>query len=170
MTWKPRRLTRDQLEERRQLGGRLLQGGKLSQAEIAHRLGVSRTAISDWATQLAEGGLAQLRSRKSEGRPPKLTRAQQQELLQQLKRGARGAGFVTEQWTGRRIQKVIEVAFGVRYHPNYLGRLLARLDWSPQVPLPQAVERDEDLIRAWLKKDWPRIKKGAANRRRNRVF
>ena len=158
------------MEERRLLGGRWLQAGKLSQAEIARRLGVSRTTVSEWAKQLAKGDLRQLRRRKSRGRPPKLTTAQQQSLLQQLKHGAGAAGFATERWTLRRIQKVIEREYEITYHRNHLGRLLARLGWSPQVPLPQAVERDADLVLAWLKKDWPRIKKGPTNRRRNRVF
>jgi putative transposase len=170
MAWKPKHLTREQLEERRLLGGRWLQAGKLSQAEIARRLGVSRTTVSDWAKQLVKGDLRQLQRRKSSGRPPKLTTVQAQRLLQQLKHGARAAGFATERWTLPRIQKVIEREYHLSYHPNYLGRLLARLGWSPQVPLPQAVERDEDWIVAWLEQDWPRIKKGAANRRRNRVF
>ena len=170
MSWNPKRLTREQMEERRLLGGRWLQAGKLSQAEIARRLGVSRTAVSDWAGQLAKGGLKQLRRRKSKGRPSKLAPAQQQRLLRQLKRGARAAGFTTERWTLRRIQKVIEREHEITYHRNHLGRLLARLGWSPQVPLPQAVERDANLVAAWLKKDWPRIKKGTANRRRNRVL
>ena len=41
MTWKPSYLTREQLEERRLAGGRLLKAGKLSQAEIARQVGVS---------------------------------------------------------------------------------------------------------------------------------
>lgn len=170
MIWKPSLLTRKQMEERRLTGGRLLQNGKLSQAEIARRIGVSRVTVTDWAKELAEDGWAGLYQRKSSGRPPKLTKTQQAKLLCCLKRGASSADFPTERWTLPRIRQMIKRKFGVIYHPNYLGRLMARLDWSPQVPLPQARERDEDLIEAWLKKDWPRIKKSATNRRRNRVF
>ena len=170
MTWKPSTLTREQMEERRLAGGRLLKVGKLSQAEIARQLGVSRATVSDWAARLTAGGMRQLRRRCAPGRTSKLSREQQQVLKRHLKRGARAAGFATERWTLHRMQCLIEREFGVTYHPNYLNRFLSKLDWSPQVPLPQAIERDEDLIRAWLKKDWPRIKKGAANRRRNRVF
>jgi transposase len=65
----------------------------------------------------------------------------------------------------RRIARVIEQAFGVHYHVNSLHRLLDGLGWSLQQPLPRATERDEALIRAWLTKDWPRIKKSAALRR-----
>jgi putative transposase len=158
------------MEERRLAGGHLLKAGKLSQAEIARHLGVSRATVSDWAARLTAGGLRQLRRRSAPGRASKLTHEQQQVLKRHLKRGARASGFPTERWTLQRAQQLIEREFGVTYHPNYLNRFLRKLDWSPQVPLPQAVERDEDLIRAWLDHDWPRIKKGATNRRRNRVF
>jgi transposase len=64
---------------------------------------------------------------------------------------------------------VIEREFGVSYHQNYISRLLHDLGWSVQKPEQRAIERDEDLIRAWLSRDWPRIKKSAAARRRDRV-
>ncbi len=40
--------------------------------------------------------------------------------------------------------------------------MLDDLGWSVQKPDPRAIERDEDLIPAWLSWDWPRIRKGAA--------
>jgi putative transposase len=151
-------------------GARLLKAGHLSQATIARELGVSRATVSDWAKQRAAGGLRQLRRRPRLGRPAKLTRAQQRELLRSLKRGALAAGFETDRWTGPRIQNLIGQKFEVTYHSRYLPRLLHKLNWSQQLPLARAVERDEELIQAWLKHDWPRIKKGASQRRKNRVF
>lgn len=170
MLFQPTHLTRTQLEERRRLGAHLLRRNKLSQAEIARRLGVSRSAVSQWSSQLTQGGLRQLRHRTSDGRPAKLSSNQKKGLLRLLKCGARQAGFPTERWTLQRIQIVIARNFQVRYHPNYLSRLLKPLGWSPQVPLPRAKERDEAMIRGWLAHDWPRIKKNAASQRRNRVF
>jgi len=164
MIWQPLLLTRQQKEERRVAGGRLLQAGHLSQAEIARRLGVSRATVNTWAKQLAAGGLRQLRQRQSAGRPSKLTPAQRRTLVRHLKRGALAAGFPTARWTLARVQRLIEREFRVTYHPKYLNRLLRQLGWTPQVPLPRARERDEALIRAWLTQDWPRIKKGAATR------
>jgi len=35
-------------------GGRLISEGNLSQAEIARRLGVSRSAVSQWARQIKQ--------------------------------------------------------------------------------------------------------------------
>lgn len=170
MEWIPDHLTPKQMEERRREGGRLLRAGKLSQAEIARRLGVSRAAVSQWARRLADGGMRALQRRKPPGRPPRLSGEQQRVLRGLLQRGATATGFPTERWTMGRVGQVIEREFGVNYHPHYLNRLLRRLDWSWQQPLPRARERDEDLIRAWLAHDWPRIKKSAAAQRRHRVF
>ena len=158
------------MEERRKEGGRLLQAGKLSQAEIARRLGVSRATVSDWAQQVSAGGLRALRRRVSAGRPSRLTNQQKKRLVQILKQGARAAGFPTERWTMGRVQQMIRREFDVVYHAHYMNRLLERLDWSLQQPLPSAQEQDEELLRAWLKHDWPRIKKSAATQRKNSVF
>ena len=160
MIWKPKRLTRQQMEERRLAGGRLLRKHRLTRSQIARRLGVSRAAVSQWAKRLRSGGLRRLRARKSTGRPSKLTRQQQRMLLRKLKRGARAAGFRTERWTLWRIGRLIEREFGIAYHPNYLNRLLNKLDWSTQVPQACATERDDKAVEAWLQHDWPRIKKG----------
>jgi transposase len=170
MGWAPEYLTRDQMEQRRRTGARLLKAGRLSQADIARQLGVSRTTVSEWSKQLASGGLRALRRRKPEGRPSRLSPADKQTLVRSLKRGAVAAGFATERWTSGRIRQLIERKFSVRYHVKYLPRLLSRLGWSLQQPLPRAAERDEELIRAWLAHDWPRIKKGAATRRKHSVF
>lgn len=169
MAFQPTHLTRQQMEERRRLGAQMLRQNKLTRAEIARQLGVSRSAVSQWAHQLEVGGIRQLRQRTSSGRPAKLSQTQQQALLRLLKRGARRAGFPTERWTLQRIQTLIVREFQVTYSVTYLARLLKQLGWSPQVPLPRAKERDEALIRAWLSHDWPRIKKSAAIGRRNRV-
>jgi len=60
--------------------------------------------------------------------------------------------------------------FDIDYHPNSLGPVLDQMGYSVQKPLPRAAERDEELVKAWLAKDWPRIKKVAAARRNRRVL
>ena len=170
MTWKPSCLTREQLEERRLEGGRLLKAGKLSQAEIARQLGVSRATISDWAKKVEAEGMRGLRKRTAKGGSSKLTKEQKQRLKRLLDRGAVSNGFSTDRWTLERVRQLIQRAFKVSYHRNYLNRLLRQLGFSPQKPLPQAVEQEKALVEAWLQQDWPRIKKVAKNWRRNRVL
>jgi transposase len=169
MTWQPKKLTREQLAERRAEAIRLLEVGEMKQVEIARYLGVTEAAVSKWKRQLAEEGSQALQMRKATGRPPKLDEAGRQALVKKLEEGAVAAGFPTEQWTQSRVKQVIEREFGVVYHQNYISRLLDDLGWSVQKPDSRAMERDEDLIRAWLSRDWPRIKKGAAARRRDRL-
>jgi transposase len=141
----------------------------MSQVAIARHLGVSEAAVSQWKKKLAQDGPEGLQSRKATGRPPKMDQEAKQALVDKLEEGAIAAGFPTEQWTQARVKKVIEREFGVQYHQNYISRLLHELGWSVQKPDPRAIERDEELIQAWLSQDWPRIKKSAAARRRNRV-
>lgn len=162
--WRPRRLTPEQLEERRLEAARLLRTGRLSQAQIARRLGVSRMAVSYWAKQLTDSpeGLAALRRRSKPGRPSRLTDQQWQDLLGVLAQGAMRSGFTTERWTLPRIRTVIERRFGVTYHVDHLSVRLRDLGWTAQIPAIRARERDEELIQAWLDRDWPRIKKRLA--------
>jgi putative transposase len=170
MTWTPKQLTRTQLEERRREGAQLIRRGSLSYSAIARRLGVSRAAVSQWAARLDSGGLRALRNRAITGRPARLRAQDSKQLRRLLRRGAASAGFPTEQWTLSRIRRLIEREFGVSYHPCYLSRWLRSHGWSVQRPVPRAAERDEQLIRAWLAQDWPRIKKSAAALRRHHLL
>lgn len=157
------------MAERRLEGIRLMQSGEMTQAEISRHLGVSEAAVSSWKKRLAAGGPEGLQMRKATGRPPKLDTQARETLVKKLEEGAMASGFPTAQWTQARVKELIEREFGVRYHQNYISRLLNDLGWSVQKPDPRAIERDEELIQIWLSKDWPRIKKSAAARRRDRI-
>jgi transposase len=110
-------------------------------------------------------GLRALRRHKSGGRPARMTRTEKQTLVHTLKRRALVAGFPSDRWTTGRVRQLIDREFGLRYHVKCIPRLLAALGWRLQLPLPRAAERDEELIRAWLAWDLPRIKRSAAPRR-----
>ena len=158
------------MEERRQEGGRLLKAGKLSQAEIARQLGVSRATVSDWAKVVESQGIKGLKSKKARGVEAKLSQEQKQRLKKIIEQGALRHGFPTDRWTLERMRQVIQEKFEISYHPKYLSRLLKQLGFSPQKPMPQAIEQEKELVQAWLEKDWMRIKKVAAARRRSRIL
>jgi transposase len=170
MTWRPSKLTREQMEERRLEGGRLLKEGKLSKAEIARHLGVTRGSVTAWSKAIEAGGLRRLRKRKSSGRKSKLTGEIRKKLMRLLDRGALAAGFPTDRWTLVRVSELLKKEFDISYHPNSLRRVLDQMGYSVQKPLPRAAERDEELVKAWLSKDWSRIKKVAAARRNHRIL
>jgi len=95
----------------------------------------------------------------SPGRPPKLKAAEQRRLLRVLLKGPLAHGYSTNMWTTARIAEVITREFGVSYHRDHIGRLMHGLNWRHQKPEKRAVERNEEAIEQWKRKDWPRAKK-----------
>ena len=146
--WQPSKLTPEQIEERRMEGGRLLREGNLSHAEIARRLGVSRSAVSQWARQIKQRrrGLQGLESIKHKGRQSYLTDSQWQKVLRDMQRGAQAFGYEDERWTLSRIQRLIADRYGVGYNTNYLSEKLRKSGWSVQQPVRVAREREEALV------------------------
>lgn len=73
------------LQRRRLRAARLLQRG-IAQAEVARRVGVTRTTVSQWNSQLEAGGIEALKSRPR-GRPSGLDDMQRRELMRALTTG-----------------------------------------------------------------------------------
>jgi transposase len=159
----------DWREWRRLRALRLKQQG-WSQRDIAAALGVSEVSVSCWLTRARFGGPEALRTRPAPGCPPKLSSAQKRLIPEFLWHGAEAYGFRGEVWTCARIAKVIEEEFGVAYHKDHVGRLLHELQWTPQVPVTRAIQRDEEAIRRWRDEVWPQLQQRAKRERRVLVF
>jgi transposase len=130
-----------------------------TQQHIAQALAVSQGAVSQWLQRAAAAGVEALRDHPSPGAPPLLNTDQQALLAALLLEGAEAQGFRGEVWTTRRVAQLIAEQFGVRYHPDHVGRLLRQLGFSPQRPLVRATQRDEAAIAAWYAERWPALKK-----------
>jgi transposase len=153
----------DWREGRRLRAWELKQQGWTQQA-IAAALGVTPGAVSQWLGRARHGGVAALRRRLAPGPTPKLTAEQRAQLPALLARGAEAFGFRGQVWTARRVTAVIRREFGVRYHPNHVGKLLRAAGWSAQKPVRRATQRDEAAIAAWHAERWPALKKGPPGR------
>jgi len=147
-----------QLERRRRRAARLLEGG-MKQAEVARRVGTTRSSVSRWEKRRQQGGEEALKRPRRFGRPRRLSDAQCEQLIAQLKIGALAAGFATELWTLPRIRTLIEQRFSVQLTEPSVWRLLRALGWSVQRPTGQARQRDEKAIRTWKARRWPQLKK-----------
>ena len=145
------------LQRRRLRAGRLLLRG-VAQAEVARRIGVTRTTVSEWNEKLQAGGLESLR-RRPRGRPAGLDAAQRRALSGRLKSGALAAGFATELWTLPRVGKLIEKHFARAYCESQVWRILRSLGFSCQRPSGRALERNESAIQRWKRERWPALKK-----------
>lgn len=128
-------------------------------SEVARRIGCSHSSVVRWRQAVADHGPAGLAAKPVPGCPPKLTARQKQRIPKLLLRGALTWGFRTDLWTTPRIAEVIRREFRVRYHPTHVGRLLADLGWSCQMPARRALEREEAAIAHWKRTVWPRVKK-----------
>ena len=148
----------DLMEERRLLAAKLLEKG-LPQAEVARRVGVHRQSVSRWAATLQGEGVTGLKKAGRAGRKPRLGAEELAALEVGLKAGPQAFGYPTALWTSGRVARLIEEQTGVRYHPDHVCRILAKLRWSCQRPVGRALERDEKKIEHWKKKRWPAIKK-----------
>jgi transposase len=146
----------DMLEDRRRRALALWDKG-LSLNEVGRRIRCAASSVLRWLRARRRGGPDALRVRFSPGRPLKLGVSQRRRLLKLLLQGPQAHGYRTQLWTTARIAEVIRREFGVHYHRDHVGRLMHSLNWSHQKPEMRAVERDENAIERWKRKDWPRI-------------
>lgn len=146
---------------KRRIAGRLLLQGK-SRAEVARLVDASWNSVDRWKQQVDRGGLDALASKPHPGRRARLTAAQCKKVQRILERGAQKAGFENDLWTCPRVRMVIERNFGVTYDASHVWRLLTKWGWSCQKPQRQAREQNTAAVEQWIRRDWPRIKKGVS--------
>jgi transposase len=145
--WQPKNLTSEQKEERRLAALPLLHTGRLSLAQIARQLGVTRQAVHRWARRFTQGGCEALKRQVRSGRRSRLSDEQWRDLLVAVKQGARPAGLPTERWTLPRIQQVVKERFGIRFSTGYLSRRLRKRPAILQSFLDHAGLGEVNLIR-----------------------
>lgn len=159
----------EELEHRRRLAVRRLQEGYTPQ-EIADFLEVDPSSVRRWDAAFRQQGALGLSPSPVPGRPRKLSHTQEKIVLRWLADLSTEHGFPTDLWTAARLAQLIQQEWGISLHPGYLCRWLRVHDLTPQKPQPAAREKDPNAVAAWLKNDWPRIKKLARRRHANLVI
>ena len=159
----------DWREARRRRAWELKQKG-WPQKDIAHALGVSDGAVSQWLKRGRDGGEAALAAHPPTGHPPRISQEQLARLPQFLAQGAELYGFRGDIWTASRVAYVIAREYGITYHRDHVGKLLRRLGWSPQQPIVKASQRNEHAIYEWVEQRWPQIKKKRTMKGRTLLF
>ena len=136
---------------------RLLEG--CTPDEVAEFLDIDPSTVRRWRAAFERDGWGGLRARPSPGRPRKLTRTQEKIVRRWLDDLPTAFGFSTELWTAARLSALIRQEWGIEFNPRYLSDWLRRRRFSPQKPERVPHERDDEAIAAWVRDDWPRIKK-----------
>jgi len=148
----------DLLEARRRRALALLDDG-LSLNEVGRQIGCNPSSVMRWRDARQRGGLDGLQVRFSPGRPSKLAVAERKRLVRLLLKGSIAQGYRTNLWTTARIAEMVERQFGVRYHPDHIGRLMRSIGWTPQKQEMRSLKRDEYGIERWKQKELPRIRR-----------
>jgi len=146
------------LEARRRVALTLVEEGHSLQT-VARWLRCAASSVMRWRDAVRRRGERAFQVGASPGRPPKLAKRQRRQLVRLLLQGALAHGYRTDLWTTARVAEVIAQHFGIRYHPDHVGRLLHALGWTPQKPERRALQRDEAAIARWKREEWPRVKK-----------
>jgi len=146
------------LEKRRFRAAKLFDTD-LNNSEIGRRLKVSNQTVSRWRKEHQDAGDVALRRAGRAGRLPCLNEADKARLVELLHQGPEALGYETPLWTCERVAHLIDKNFEVDYHPGHVWRILRQLNWSVQLPVGRALERNEGLIDDWKRNRWPAIKK-----------
>jgi transposase len=165
-----RKLDHKTLEELRIRAVRRVQGGE-SPEVVGKAIGINRTTIYDWISKYRAGGWDALRSRPTPGAKPKIDGKQMEWIFNTVtQKNPQQMKFEFALWTREMIQHLIKQKFEIKLSLKAVGRLLSQLGLTCQKPLYKAIQKDESLVKAWLKKIYPGIKSRASKEKADIYF
>src|SRR5260370_28813217 len=139
---------------------RLLSQG-YTKVEVAQIFNVTESSVYGWQKAYRDGGLAELSTKIASGRKRLLSDKQLLQLSGWIRRDPRQLELDFGLWTRKLVRELIRRKFGVDYSEQNVGRILKMLGFSPQRPVYQALERDEEKRRIWQGENFPAIKERA---------
>jgi len=158
-----RSLAHNTLEEMRILAVQRMAGGEHPN-DVAVSFGMHRSWAYKVRSQARGRGrvVRALRSSKGTGRPRKLTRAQEQQVLRWINgKNPMQYGFDFGLWTRNLVRELVQREFDVTLSLASIGTMLARLNLTPQKPLQRAYQRDPEAIGRWQRDTYPSIARQA---------
>jgi len=165
-----RKLDHKTLEELRFRAIRRVQSGE-SPEVVGKTLGINRTTIYDWLSKYRSGGWDALRSKPTPGAKPKIDGKQMNWIFDTVtQKNPQQMKFEFALWTREMIQKLIKDKFEIKLSLKAVGRVLGQLGLTCQKPLYKAIQKDESLVKKWLKKIYPWIKSRAGKEKADIYF
>lgn len=156
-----RTLSHETSEQMRLMAVRRVAEGEKPSAIMAS-YGLCRTTIYPWLRAIHTGGEKALASRKTPGRPCVLTEKQMKQVRTWMcGKDPRQYAFDFGLWTRKVVAQLIEKKFGKELGLTAVGRLLAKLNITPQKPLRRAYERDPVAVDRWIRRTYPLLRKRA---------
>ena len=138
--------------------------------DVARIMGVQRQVVYKWLAMYRAGGWDALKARPVPGRPQKINARAMKWIYETIvSKNPLQLKFGFALWTREIIRALISRKFKIELSLASVGRLLAQLGLSVQRPLHMAYEQNPDLVRTWLKREFPRIK-ARAKREKAQIF
>ena len=127
--------------------------------EVARIFGVHRASVHRWLKLVRKGGMEALKEKPVPGRNPAIDDQQQKILALWLCVFTPLAfGFESTLWTTEIVKTLIEKKFSIHLSRSAVGRLLRRIDLTPQRPARRSKKQDPDAVDRWIKEEFPKIK------------
>lgn len=165
-----RKLDHKTLEELRIRSVERIQSGE-SPELIAKTLGIHRTTVYGWLAQYRIGGWNALKSKPTPGAKPKIDGKKLEWVFDTVtSKNPQQMKFEFALWTREMVQKLIKDKFQIKLSLKAVGRLLCQLGLTCQKPLYKAIQKDESLVRKWLKNIFPMIKSRARKEKADIYF
>jgi len=127
--------------------------------QLVEALGFRRSTIYAWISDYYRGGEEALRAKPIPGRPGKLTDDQANGIFSILcSKTPDQLQFDFQLWTRWMVRDLIQRMFGVSFTEQAIGKMLHRWGLSPQRPVRQATQRDEERVKRWKTEQFPKIR------------
>jgi len=137
----------------------------MSPAQAARTFGVCRQSVAAWVRQMeSEGSVRALAARKRGPKPrPRLQPSVERGIVRAIRSGRCPDQLLLPYalWTRQAVAELIGQRSGRAVSVWTAGRYLRRWGMTPQRPMRRAYERDPAAVAAWLKDQYPAIKRRA---------
>ena len=149
-------------QELRERGIKMREQG-MSYEDIGQILEVHYTTVSTWYAKYKRDGKdgikIKTRGRKT-GDKKTLTPSQEAKLIKRLiDTTPKQLKFRYVLWTREAVKKLIKHDYDIEMPISTVGKYLQRWEFTSQVPIKRAYERNDAKVQQWLKEEYPAIEK-----------
>ncbi len=154
-----RKLDQKSQEKLRIQSIKMIKNGK-THLEVATFLGIKRQVVSRWWSTYKLNGLSGLKMKSRANVTdtskvnPEQARAIRKIILEKTP-DQLNFGFML--WTREAVKLTLKKVYKIDLGLSAIGRLLKKLGLTPQKPMKKAYEQSSSKVRAWLKKEYPKI-------------
>jgi transposase len=161
-----RRLSPDAQEDLRRRVVYAVRVDGMSAAQAARTFGVCRQSVSAWGRRVESDGVRALSAQK---RGPKIgvnrllgDASTERGIVRSIRGGCPDQMLLPfALWSRAAVMALIKKRSGRSISLSTAGRYLRRWGFTPQKPMRRAYERDPAAVAAWLKEQYPAIRKRA---------